>query len=246
MPDVRAISTDPSIIGYRIGQTRHGGPLAWPSLAWVRRTGGSARFDDPRGELAQFTVLYTATEIEACFAELLAPFRPAHRWVRRGLERTTPLPPGDPDNHDADGQSGIARRGFVPLDFLVKRRIAAFHIAGRARLLDLRAAETTSALSAHPDLRPLMREIDRGQLEPGDFTGNDLRITQAIARWAYDNEFDGVAYASPYDSTGRRTYWALFPRVRLIGAHPSELIASDDPFLRAIADQFGLHIPSNS
>jgi hypothetical protein len=246
MPDVHATSTDPSIIGYRIGKAGHGGPLAWPSLGWVRRSGGSARFDDPRGELAQFTVLYCAMEIEACFAELLTSFRPAHRWVRRGLERTIPLPPGDPDNHDPEGQPGIARRGFVPLDFLAKRRIAAFHIAGRARLLDLRADATAAALGAHPDLRPLLREIDRTNLESADFLGNDRRITQAVARWAYDHEFDGLAYTSSFSFSRHPTCWALFPRVRLFEAHPPELISPDDPFLRTIADQFGLHIPPGS
>src|SRR5215211_7147500 len=123
MPNVRTINAGPSTVIHHIGSISHGGPFAWPSLAWVRQGGGNHRFDDPRGEQAQFTVLYGASEVEACFAELLDQFRPGHRWVRPALERIAPLPPGDPDNLDAGEHPGFGSRGFVPQDYLARRRI---------------------------------------------------------------------------------------------------------------------------
>lgn len=51
-------------------------PLAWPPLEYS----GGGRFDDER---RGFSVLYAAEQPEACFVEVLAPFRPSVETLAR-------------------------------------------------------------------------------------------------------------------------------------------------------------------
>jgi hypothetical protein len=244
MPDVVSVVADPSVVIQRIGSVSHDGPLAWPALDWVRQSGGVNRFDDPRGSGAQFTVLYGATEREACFAEILDQFRPGHSWLQQALARVKPLPADDPDNFDTDDTDILRALGMVPVDFLASRRIASFRITSKLWLLDVRisATATADALSVHTDMLPLLRGIGRPRIKPGDFSSNDRPLTQAIALWAHEHEFGGLVYTSSHDLAREWTCWALFPHVRKEVVSAAEPISLADSALRDVAERFKLRI----
>ncbi len=63
-------------------------------------------------------------------------------------------------------------------------------------------------------------------------------LTQAIAGWAHDNGFQGIAYPSRLDAT--LTCWALFEGAIIEPVPPIRPITRDDPDLRAVAKLFGL------
>ena len=246
MADVLSVVTNPSVVIQRIGSVARGGPLAWPVLDWVRQSGGANRFDDPRGDGAQFTVLYGATEREACFAEILDQFRPGHTWLQSAFARVAPLPAGDPDNFDSDlvDPDGVDALGLVPADFLARRRIASFRLTSPVRLLDVRisATATADALSVDAEMLSLLRGIGRPRIKPGDFSSNDRPLTQSIALWAYEHEYGGLVYTSSHDLAREWTCWALFPRVQIEAIGTPESISLTDPALRGVIERFKLRV----
>jgi hypothetical protein len=111
-------------------------------------------------------------------------------------------------------------------------------------LLDVRieATETADVLSLHPDMMPLLRQIGRPRIKPGDFSSNDRPLTQAIALWAYDHGFGGLVYTSSHDLEYKWPCWAIFPRTKIIQHGTPQPISLDDPALLEIAERFGLRV----
>ncbi len=104
------------------------------------------------------------------------------------------------------------------------------------RWLDLRAPETREELRA--ELAALLMTLGLSDLDLSRMLGPQRTLTQAIARWAYDRGYAGLAYASRLDGT--LTLWALFERVAFEPVGLAEPITPDDPDLVATARLFGL------
>jgi hypothetical protein len=202
---------------FRIGRAPD--PLAWP--LWERI--GADRFDAPH---QQFRVLYAAEERFACFLETLASLRPSLEV----LARLRALP-------DDDSGSGIPDFGRIPGDWNLKRMIGSLALSPGQRWLELRRVEAVQALRR--ELAETFAALGREDFDMSDALSRDRPLTQAVAQWAYDQGYNGIAYRSRFDVT--QSCWAIFD-----GAHFAPLnvstIAMDDPdFLKAAAN-FGLRL----
>ena len=70
--------------------------------------------------------------------------------------------------------------------------------------------------------------------------GEERRFTQAVSRWAYEHDYQGIIYASRLDH--RFTCWAVFESatIQRVGA-PETITQADRDFVR-IARSFSLRI----
>jgi hypothetical protein len=200
---------------YRIG--RRPDPLALPPPEF----GGRERFDDPLGE---FAVLYAAEQRVACFVETLAVYRPPLEHVaamRRFWRGRTP-----------------PRLGVVPADWHRLRLIGTPRLGLGQRWLDLRAGATYQALRV--ELAETIRTLGLRDLDVSGVRGPSRALTQAIARWAFERGYRGVAYRSRFDDAF--DCWALFEGAAWTPAGPPQRIRRDDPDLRAAAALLGLRL----
>lgn len=198
---------------YRIG--RWPDPLAWPPLSSL----GEGRFDDPH---KQFSILYAAESRLTCFVETLA----AHRLSLQAL----------PPQSITLGTEESIPVSRVPADWWSRRCVARFRVKPWQRWLDLRAIETREALRSQ--FTALILSLGLDDLDVSGATTSKRALTQAIARWAHDNGFQGIVYPSRLDSA--LTCWAVFEDAVIEPVGPIRPIARDDPDLRAVARLFGL------
>jgi hypothetical protein len=161
---------------YRIG--RPPDPLAWPPHAAI----GHDRFDDP---LRQYRVLYAAAQRAGCFAETLAAFRPslASLAAERGVLNAAESP----------------RTAQVPAAWWSNRLVGTFTLSG-GPWLDLRALTTFQVLrDAFAVLATSLGLVDvdlsaaTGRIA---IAGRERRFTQAVSRWAFEHDYQGIVYAS--------------------------------------------------
>jgi hypothetical protein len=201
---------------YRIGRAPN--PLDWPPREFT----GANRFDDPLGA---FRVLYAARQRVACFAESLAPFRPALAVLAREAA--------------AGGDEPAEEAVTIPLNWLRKRAIAQFRL-GRGRWLDLRVVETFQAL--RPVLARQAAAVAVIDIDLGSVAGPRRDFTQAIARWAYEQGYHGIAYKSRLDH--RFDCWAVFDTATIEPVGDPEPLRPDDPDLGRVAALFRLALTS--
>jgi hypothetical protein len=185
----------------------------------------SGRYNDPDG---RFRVLYAASGRRAAYLETLQNYRPALKDLALAIT------PGLPSDLDLPFPTGR-----VPIAYFDKR-IVAFRLDRSQKWLDVRSPRThallRSALAAG-----LVAAGYSGAFNFGEIIGSDYRITQAIALWAYDAGYGGIAYPSAHDET--LTCWAIFDRATVIPAGSSHPIRRDDPDLIAAIELFGLELP---
>jgi hypothetical protein len=65
-------------------------------------------------------------------------------------------------------------------------------------------------------------------------------LTQAIARWAHERGYHGIAYKSRFDDAF--DYWAIFEEATFTPDPAVEPITPSDPDLRTVAALFNLAI----
>jgi RES domain len=200
---------------YRIGRLPD--PLAWQPWEYV----GSGRFDDPVGE---FRVLYAAAQRRAAFIETLAPFRPSLEALvaLQGVMNTDELLPIP----------------VVPPHWYRGRAVGRFRLAPHQRWLDLRSMETREVLRR--ELAQTLLELGLEDLDLSGVVGPRRQLTQAIARWAYEHGYNGLAYSSRFDAA--LTCWGVFEGAAFEVTGPPEPILPDDPGLLAAARLFGLFV----
>jgi hypothetical protein len=199
-------------------------PSAYPDWRFV----GRGRFDDPR---RAYRVLYAGETRRVCFLELLAPYRPSPR----DLAALAAMPPGEgPDPVEA--QPGLDldewRRGRV---------VAELRLAAGQPCLDLRRLETRETLR-----RALAAELarrHRKDFDAGDALTRDRGLTRRVSRWAYENAYHAIVYASRLDVG--QTCWALFENRAVFARGSVSPVAHDDPDMLAVATAFGL-VPTGS
>lgn len=182
---------------------------------------GSGRFDDHAGE---FRVLYAAAQRRAAFIETLAPFRLSLEALAalQGVINTGELPPVP----------------MVPRDWCRGRAVGRFRLAPRQRWLDLRAMETREVLRR--ELAQTLLDLGLEDLDLSGVVGPRRRLTQAIARWAYELGYNGLVYGSRMSAS--LTCWAVFEGAAFEPVGPPEPILPNDRDLLAVARLFGLRI----
>jgi hypothetical protein len=118
--------------------------------------------------------------------------------------------------------------------------IGIFRLAPGQRWLDLHSPETQQTLRF--EVAHILVELGyRERFVLGDLLASDHRLTRAIARWAFERGYNGVAYPSCHDPA--LTCWALFEQALIEPAAPFQAIRPDDPDLVAVAALFQLVVP---
>ena len=206
---------DPSGVLYRLGRAPD--PLAWAPWRFV----GAGRFDDPLG---RFRVLYTAQQRRACFVEALAPLRLSLQVLaaEQAVAHVGEPLPGAP--------------ATLPPHWLRTRAIGRLRVQSSQHWLDLRALDTREALRA--ELAPVILRLGLPDLDISAVSGPSRALTQAIARWAHEHEYQGIVYSSRFD----RSFdcWAIFEGAIYTPDGPPAPLTRDDQDLRAVAAIFGL------
>ncbi len=126
----------------------------------------------------------------------------------------------------------------VPPDWYQGRAVGLLRITPRQRWLDLRSAETREVL--RHELARTLFDFGLADLDLSGVVGPGRQLTQAIARWAYEQGYNGLAYSSRLDAA--LTCWAIFEGAMFEPAGPPEPILSDDPDLLRVARLFGLGV----
>jgi len=190
-------------------------PLAWSPWTVV----GSGRFDDPERE---FRVLYAAAQRRGAFAETPAQFRPSLEVLAR-LQRVA-------------SRAEPLSRTTVPEHWYQRRAVARLRLLPGQRWLDLRTPATREALRA--ELATMLLTLGLSDLDLSRVLGPRRTLTQAIARWAYERGYSGLAHHSRLDQT--LSLWAIFEGSAFEPVGLPEPITPDDPDLMSTARRYGL------
>lgn len=170
-------------------------------------------------------MLYAGATRRVCFLETLAPFRPSLSLLSQlRLIRTGPA------GYD------VPQIGSIPDDVLA-RLIGSFHLQAGQRWFDFRSAETYQAL--REDYPDTIMAFGHDDFDASHALSADRDLTQAIARLAFQEGFDGIVYKSRLEPA--LNCWALFDRCR-IDLVAIDAIAADDPDLVQVAALFGLTV----
>jgi hypothetical protein len=195
--------------------------MAWTERQYV----GDGRYDDP-ARPPTFRVLYAAEMRLAAFIETLQKWRPS-------LSALAALKLVEPSGEGASAVN--SEMGFIPDDWHQKRGIGTLRLSPGQRWLDLRPHETREALRM--ELALALGALGLDDLDLSDVIGRNRRLTQAIARYAYEAGLQGIAYSSRFDSN--LSCWAIFEGARFEQISQT-MIARDDPDLLEAARRFGL------
>jgi len=222
-------------------------PPPW-SIAGDDGTFGN-RFDDPSASDdfphdRRFRVLYCATRRIAAFGETMARFRPS-------IDLLTKLAAIDDDEPLAASLRGAvdpgeSRRGLVPADWRLKRRIGHTVLDPTLRFVDIAHPATMQDLRTK--LAPLAARLAISDIDLSTVTSQQRRFTQACARHIHDDRnvhphIAGIRYLSRLNPDWE--CWAIFDdRLRHAPGHPGlpKSILADDADLLAVAQLFDLTI----
>lgn len=193
-----------------------------PADALLERAGN--RFDIPG-----VGVRYFATEVEGCYAETLARFRPSAAVLAAvGADSDWS------DRHFMDV-------GSVPADWRARRQIVRVVLPARYPLVDIESPDTHRELTRA--LAPSLDALGITSLDVATVRGPDRRVTRLLAQWAYRPRSDYLGYSGlRYVSRlGDWECWAVFEDVpfEVVERKPIELT---DPALQQIAVTFGLRV----
>ena len=144
--------------------------------------------------------------------------------------------PMAPETMDPDALSDA---GTVTLDWQQRHATQTLYLAPDQRWLDVREMETVQVLRGV--FAELLAAMDLPDLDNSIIRSVNRRLTQAIARWAYERGYAGVAYRSRYNDAC--DVWALFEgRAQFTGADVPVPIRRDDPDLEEAARLLRLSI----
>src|SRR5207302_7574825 len=129
-------------------------------------------------------------------------------------------------------------RPQVPADWYHTRAVGQLRLTPRRRWLDLRSFETREAL--RHELAQTLLDLGLEDLDLSGVMGPKRQLTQAIARWAYERDYRGLAYSSRFNAT--LTCWAIFEGAAFEPVGSSEPILPNDVDLVATAKLFRLNV----
>jgi hypothetical protein len=139
----------------------------------------------------------------------------------------------------ADPGDTTPAAGEIP-DSYFRKVIGRMSVAPGQHWLDVRSPETHQALRSDMAERLVTLGFP-SRFVWGDLLSHDHRLTQAVAAWAYEREYAGIAYASCHDPA--ITCWALFDQATFVGIGEPQRLDRDDPELLMVARLFELTIP---
>jgi hypothetical protein len=226
-PSVRRVAPPESGL-WRVGRSPdpiHFAEPIDPSFLNNATTGN--RFDSPTRD---YRVCYFATELDGCFGETLARFRP------------------DPALIAISTEEGFMPAGEVPADWRVRRLAVRVRPVEEDRIpilfLDIEALPTRQVLRV--ELAELLAFHGYRDLDVSVIRGGDRRITRWIGSWAfqqYDDDgvatYAGIRYLSRLSTTWE--CWAVFNRVRLEEQERRPILRHDESLAR-IASGYGLTV----
>lgn len=188
-----------------------------PADALLPRAGN--RFDVPGGG-----VLYTSTEEEGCYREVLARLRPSPRVA-----------------HLDEDDGGHMAAGNVAASWREARRMYAIGPIDPLPCVDVEHQATWNAIEADVRLPEGVEHLDVGHLR-----GPDRLLTRRIALWAYSRTdeagrrlYSGIRYLS---RMGEFECWAIFDGTEVAEIGPPRDISPTDPVVRRVATDYGLTI----
>jgi hypothetical protein len=188
---------------------------------------GGNRFDS-----SDWGTLYLATNLEGCFAETLARFRPSAHLLAVLKD-------------DDDWQRrGFMEPGSVPADWRHRRVAVRVELHRESRFLDVEVAESHVVLTQ--ELAEELDDLGYEALDVAIVRGGDRRVTRAIAEWAYlavdfDSDepvFGGVRYVS---RIGDWECWSIFDRTPLAELERRSITLKMSELVR-IGARFGLRL----
>lgn len=184
--------------------------------------GAGNRFDSVDGG-----VLYCSTELQTCYLETLARFRPS-AGVRAAV---------------ADEDPSFMVCGGVPADWRFRRVKVRLELTDPLPFLDVEALQTDEYLTT--ELAPELVGLGVSVLDIAAVRGPNRQLTRAISAWAFraglDEEaprFGGIRYLS---RMGDHECWAVFDGA-VITEISRDTISLSDNELISVATNFGLRM----
>jgi hypothetical protein len=203
---------------------RNPDPFAWAEWQFV----GAGRFDDPKRPRS-FRVLYAAEQRLASFVETLQKWRPS-------IEALAALDEVIPAKGGGDVPEDLA--GLVPTDWHLKRSIGTLRLLPDQRWIDLREHETRETLRVR--LASTLQKLGVDDFDLSDALSRNRRLTQSVARFAFEEGFQGITYKSRFDNNF--DCWAMFEGARFEPMGRFAIMRNDPDFVEA-ARRFGLRTP---
>ena len=203
-------------------------PLAPPPSVHGLPTAGANRFDPLTFDVG---VLYFGTDLESCFGETLARFRPSLKVLSIVADEWREL--------------GFMEAGTVAADWRQRRSAVHVRLPTTARFLDVESPVTHQYLRNQLALGLSALGLD--DLDVAAVRGPDRRVTRLIADWTYMAENHGQPqYAGiRYESRLRSGWecWALFDdddlQLEVLETLP---LTVDIPALQEVARLFELRV----
>lgn len=207
-------------------------PLMWR----VARLGGGTRFSeiDPadalspragnRFDVSGGGVLYTATDLEGCYREVLARMRVSPAVA-----------------HLDEDYGGFMRSGNISASWRENRRIFTIAPVNPLPFVDVEHQATWNAIQHDMPLPP---GIEEDHLDVSHVRGSNRLLTRSIALWAYSRSdaegyplYSGIRYVS---RTGDFECWAVFDGTKVEEIAPPEEVTLQDKDLQRVATDFRL------
>lgn len=220
---------DPPQAGFwRIGRSPDAHRWSRPDPVDTDQPGAGNRFDSFHGN---FGVLYFATSVEACFAEVLARFRPNPRLadlVRSTWQRENRMKPGS-----------------LPADWRNSRILVRSQLDGGLPFLDVAHSDTLAAIGDDVRIRSWLEAFRVDVVDLEALIGRDRRVTRAISQWAAEQLVDdsptygGIRYTSRLGH--QYECWAVFEGSELVELERRS-VEQDDSDLSIVAARYNLTI----
>lgn len=185
------------------------------------------RFDSITGT---YSVLYFATELEGCYGETLARFRPDPK-IEQLISREW-------------DELGFMAVGSVPADWRVQRQAVKVKFPRGSRFLDIEAMPTREVLRT--ELADLLALHGHNDFDVALARGPHRAITRAASEWSHwqtdENgipRYAGIRYLSRLNSDWE--CWAVFDRTPITPVATKPVFAADEP-LKTIAKTYKLRV----
>ncbi len=190
---------------------------------------GGNRFDSFNGD---YGTLYFGSTLEVCFAETLGRFRP--NPILAALVS---------DEWESSHKMGP---GSIPADWRSSRVILRVGLDQPLPFVDIFAPDTIAELALRSEVMASLVQLGVHDLDLGDITGKDRRVTRFIAQYLADLRDDeglpvysGIRYVSRLGE--HLECWAVFEGTMLFELERIS-IERNSPALEVIAERYQLTV----
>lgn len=211
-------------------------------------TGRPRISDDPedwnRFDLPDAATLYSSTDVQGAYAEVLAPLRPrVNELAALAASVFDDVGPGDDPIGEEWAEKGHMLVGNIAKVWHVERNLAQVGVATDGWYIDIEHPVSLQVLRSQ--FAGLLAERALRDFDVSVIRGHDRVVTCAVAEWvnALYLEDGSVPLGIRYNSRHATDWecWATFPDTKTIAVHTVGLDHTDTD-LRATADLFGLRL----